>query len=206
MGIMEIGQNQSSSGEKWFHGQVDWECPVELCPVERPFVGEQTNCVSTRLEILAKWEKCTARVFTGELPSRHFLHGQPPGRNPIWEISKSLSQDSESGRRYKRPGRVENRDWNWKIRPERGVTGAVGIVAQWSGNFVGSRLWEFWIFLNFKIRWGVWHFCRAGITFHGQCPVKENTHQIFLLSVLLLSYKDMLIRMLSIVCHVIMKV
>ena len=35
---------------------------------------------------------------------------------------------------------MENRDWNWKIRPERGVTGGVDTVAQWSGNFVGSRL------------------------------------------------------------------
>lgn len=65
---------------------------------------------------------------------------------------------------------------------------------------------SFEFFQNFKFAGEFESFCRASITFHGQCPVKENTHQNFLVSVLLLSWKDMLIRMLCIVCHVIMKV
>ena len=69
---------------------------------------------------------------------------------------------------------------------------------------VDCESFEFFQNLKFAGEFGI--FCRANITFHGQFPVKKNTHQNFLVSVLLLSYKDMLIRMLCIVCHVIMKV
>lgn len=76
-----------------------------------------------------------------------------------------------------------------------------GVGISWE---VDCERFEFFQNLKFAGKFGI--FCRASITFHGQRPVKENTHQIFLVSVLLLSYKDMLIRMLCIVCHVIMKV